>query len=331
MRSIFIGLCAVLGSLVFAFPASPQQATVSTPYQSTGDSFFENMGTSWGLSGPNWSFSFGGSPMQAAPQFGGFDPSGGANFGFGGRSGGVGGFFNGNWSQGSRRSFTSQTPSVTLQNGMPGGIFDTSQSPFVMGYVPVVGGFPTVGALTPVQPPMSPGMASTPGASGAGRDAVVNALRQDRAERNLNERIRTASAARTEVARREAPAPPNVEPRKAADDLVLLGSDPPPPQAVTGAAIARDEPARKLAAARASSAGQPAPSVAEARRLHAAEQAKQDAEAEVYVELGRSAEAKGKPNVAKVYYQMAARRASGKLRDQVLARLDALGASPNAP
>ena len=96
MRSISIGLYALLGLLVFASPAFPQQVTVSTPYQSTGDSFFENMGTSWGLNGPNWSFSFGGSPMQAAPQFGGFDPSAGANFGFAGGSGGVGGFFGGN-------------------------------------------------------------------------------------------------------------------------------------------------------------------------------------------------------------------------------------------
>ena len=320
MRSISIGLPrALLGLLLFAFPASSQQVTVSTPYQSLNDSFFENMGTSWGLSGPNWNFSFGGSPMQAAPHFGGFDPSAGANFGFGGGSGGVGGYFGGTWSQGNRRSFTSQTPSVTLQNGMPGGIFDTSQSPFVISYVPVVGGFPTVGALTPVQP-MPPGMAATPGASGTGRDAVVNALGQDRAQRRLQERLAGATAAEAEVARREAP-----------DDLVLGGSPPSRSEPAPGAAVAHDEPTRKLAAARASSAGRPAPSVAEARRLHAAEQAKQDAEAEVYVELGRNAEAKGKPSVAKVYYQMAARRASGALRDQVLTRLDALKASPNAP
>ena len=64
--------------------------------------------------------------------------------------------------------------------------------------------------------------------------------------------------------------------------------------------------------------------MAEARRLHAAEQAAQDGEALKYVERGRTAEAKGKPNVAKVYYQMAADRASGKLREQILARLDSL-------
>jgi len=121
-----------------------QQVTVSTPYHSLSDSYYENMGTSWGLSGPNWSFRFGGSPTQAAPQFGGFDPNAGANFGLQRQSGGNRGFFNGNWSSGYRQSFVSQTPSVTLTNGVPGFIADASQSPFVISYVPIVG-FPPPG------------------------------------------------------------------------------------------------------------------------------------------------------------------------------------------
>ena len=64
--------------------------------------------------------------------------------------------------------------------------------------------------------------------------------------------------------------------------------------------------------------------MADARRLYAAEQAEEHGEALLYVERARNAEAKGKPNVAKVYYQMAAQRASGQLREQVLARLNAL-------
>jgi hypothetical protein len=49
-------------------------------------------------------------------------------------------------------------------------------------------------------------------------------------------------------------------------------------------------------------------------------------EAEQYFERARQAEADGKPNVAKVYYQMVVRRAgAGDLKDQALARLDALG------
>ena len=89
-------------------------------------------------------------------------------------------------------------------------------------------------------------------------------------------------------------------------------------------AVQVDPSAQKLAAAQSSSAGRAVPSVAEARRQYAAEQAKQHGEALAYLERARNAEATGKPNVAKVYYQMAARRASGKLREQITARLEAL-------
>ena len=47
-------------------------------------------------------------------------------------------------------------------------------------------------------------------------------------------------------------------------------------------------------------------------------------EADDYFARGQQAEADGKPNVAKIYYQMAARRANGELKQQVLARLDAV-------
>lgn len=326
MRSIYAGLpLAALCCLTFlASGTAAQQVTVSTPYNSVSEGFFENTGTSWGLSGRNWSFSFGGSPLQAAPQFGGFDPTAGANFGLGWRSGGVNGYFNGNWSQGCRRSMVSQVPSVTLQNGVPGFIADASQTPFVISYIPVVGGYAPVASFNPMQA-MPPSTAASPGASGVGRDAVVNALRQHRAERDRRELIEDGPLAEAEAARMNRPAAANVQPRGAPDALTLIGSSPPPGEAAGNAA---DGPARKLAAARASSAGRAAPSVADARRLYAAEKAEQDGEAMVYVERGRNAEAKGKPNVAKVYYRMAANRASGQLREQVLAQLEALDASP---
>jgi len=326
MRSIDAGLpLAALCCVMFlAGRAAAQQVTVSTPYNSVSEGFFENMGTSWGLSGRNWSFSFGGSPWQAAPPFGGFDPSAGANSGLGWRSGGAGGYFNGNWSQGCRRSMVSQVPSVTLQNGVPGFIADASQTPFVISYIPVVGGYVPVASFNPMQA-MPPSTAASPGASGIGRDAVVNALRQHRAERDRRERIEDGAPAKAEAARMNRPAAANVQPRSGPDDLTLIGSAPPPREAAGNAA---DEPARKLSAAQASSAGRAVPSVAEARRLYAAEKTEQDGEALVYLERGRNAEAKGKPNVAKVYYRMAANRASGKLREQVLEQLEALEASP---
>ncbi len=45
-------------------------------------------------------------------------------------------------------------------------------------------------------------------------------------------------------------------------------------------------------------------------------------EADSFFARGQQAEADGKPNVAKIYYQMAIRRATGDLKQQVQARLD---------
>jgi len=256
-----------------------QQVTVSTPYHSVGESFFEHMGTTWGLRGKNWFFNFG-APYAAAPPFGGFDPSAGGNLGFGFQQGGVNGFFGGNFSQGLRRSFVSRTPSVTLGNGLPGYVSDSSWSPFVISYVPVVGGFPTLGAVHPVPPP--PARAGP--SSLADNPAVV--------------RTRTGQDGLTSTGGRKGSA--------TAGDVLL------------------DESARKLAAARASSAGRPAVSVDQARRLYAREQLEQRREVLVYLERARGAENAGKANVARVYYQMAYRRASGGLRDQIRTRLKAL-------
>jgi len=323
MRSLYVGLpLGALACWLFLAAGVPaQQVTVSTPYHAISEGFFENMGTSWGLGGRNWSFSFGGSPTQAAPQFGGFDPSAGANFGFGRRTGGINGWFNANWSQGSRRSFVSQTPSITLTNGYPGYVGNASLSPFVVSYVPVVGTFPRVGPPGLVPPAMMP----SPGASGVGRDAVLNALQSVQADAAERERMQNASEAEAEAARMNRPAQPNVPPH-GVNDLNLIGPGTPLAQA----AEPTDDPTRKLAAARSSSAGRPAPSVAEARRLHAAEQAAKDEEALKYIELARNAEANGKPNVAKVYYQNAARGATGELREQILGRIQALNSAADS-
>ncbi|HUT94624.1 MAG TPA: hypothetical protein VMY37_34530 [Thermoguttaceae bacterium] len=320
MRSLYVGLPlgALACWLVLAAEVPAQQVTVSTPYHSISEGFFENMGTSWGLGGRNWFFSFGGSPTQAAPQFGGFDPSAGANFGFSRRSGGINGWFNGNWSQGCRRSFVSQTPSITLTNGYPGYMADASVTPFVVSYVPVVGGFPRVGPPGPVPPAMVP----SPGSSGVGRDAVLNALQSVRADAAERNRMQNASDAEAEAARMNRPAQPNVlGGAVGSSNRALLGKPAVPPS---------DAPTRELVAARGSSAGRPAPSVAEARRLHAAEQAAENEAALKYVELARNAEAAGKPNVAKVYYQNAARGATGELREQILGRIQTLDSPPES-
>jgi hypothetical protein len=66
-------------------------------------------------------------------------------------------------------------------------------------------------------------------------------------------------------------------------------------------------------------------SVADARAEREKQQAARQDEAANFFARGRQAEAEGKRNVARIYYQMAARSASGELKQQVLARLAALG------
>jgi hypothetical protein len=74
----------------------------------------------------------------------------------------------------------------------------------------------------------------------------------------------------------------------------------------------------------ATAEAEPPLSVADVQAKRSAQQASRADEAASYFERGRQAEADGKLNVAKIYYQMAARRASGDLKDRVAARLEAL-------
>ncbi|HUT08874.1 MAG TPA: hypothetical protein VMY42_00115 [Thermoguttaceae bacterium] len=80
----------------------------------------------------------------------------------------------------------------------------------------------------------------------------------------------------------------------------------------------------------ASSAVEPPMSVAEAQARRISEQAARGEEADDFFQRARQAETDGKANVAKIYYQMAARRATGELKEQVLARLDVIGRAETA-
>jgi hypothetical protein len=274
-------VCGMLWLL--AVQAVAQQTTVATPYQVVGESFFERIGAHWGLRGPGWAFSMGG-PNMAVPPVGRFDPSAGANLGFAFGRSGRGGFCNLSAAQGSRRSFTSQTPMVTSLNGLPGFFSDSSLSPFVISYYPVVGGFPALGVMQPagfLQP--SPSRPAWLSAASLGSFSVPRAKRPD-------------------------------------DRLSADGTTSSAPAIGAGGA----------SEAWTSSAGRAAPSVAEARRLHDADVAARTTEAAVWLRRGRKAEASGKPAVAKIYYQMAARRASGELKDEVLACIEALKTTSRA-
>jgi general secretion pathway protein D len=76
----------------------------------------------------------------AVPQFGGFDASAGAQLGFAILSD-IEAFFFISAAQGDRRSNVMQAPKVTLFNGQQAMIADSSQSPFVISVIPVVGDF----------------------------------------------------------------------------------------------------------------------------------------------------------------------------------------------
>jgi general secretion pathway protein D len=76
----------------------------------------------------------------AVPQFGGFDAQAGAQLGFAIISD-IEAFFFINAAQGDRRTNVLQAPKVTLFNGQQAFVSDTSQSPFVISVIPVVGDF----------------------------------------------------------------------------------------------------------------------------------------------------------------------------------------------
>lgn len=76
----------------------------------------------------------------AVPQFGGFTPESGMQMGFAILSE-IEAFFFINAAQGDRRSNVLQAPKVTLFNGQMAFVSDTSNSPFVISVVPVVGDF----------------------------------------------------------------------------------------------------------------------------------------------------------------------------------------------
>ncbi len=316
--SIAAGVLIALVALVV--PAQAQQVSVATPFHSGGDSFFESNSINWSgqynfldsssnhaYRGQGITFSYGGGAL-ARPQFGSPDPSAGLSTAFAllGKNGQIN--FNLNFSQGYKQSLVTQTPSVTLMNGQTGYVSDTSQTPFVISVVPVVGAFPTT---TPQE------LQEISGLEPSGIDPRVQALLQVHADAQ-------AQAARAEAG--GPPLPQQPQPNKLAPRQNAKPAPDPLPAAPEPAAAA----SQRLDAAQESTAGRPAPSVAEARRLHQQELAKGNGEMEAVMERARALEEDGKPNVAKIYYQQVAKHASGELQQQARAKLYELQ-SPGKP
>jgi len=340
MRAVkTLAVVGALGIWVFAPGGAPaQQVTIGTPYNNLTDGFFENLGTSWGVSGKNFSFQQGGGPTHAAPAFGGFDPSAGLSGGWATNGNGLSSFFNFNYSQGYRQNFVSQTPMVTLMNGQQAFFSDTSQSPFVIGQIPVVGGFPVMaygypGGAGPAYPMYSPGQVMP--VTNPYNPRVQQLVEQQEAQRRREaQRRKLLERAARKVGRFDPDqAPPRRNPEPPPQDAALGGEgdldlNGEPGGAGAAPPAARNaSPAERLAEAQESSAGRPVPSVAEARRLHQLEQGGQNGEAAALFERGRTAEDEGKPGVAKIYYGMALKQAAGPLREQIQARLDALNSA----
>jgi hypothetical protein len=122
-------------------------ANISVPLNQTGDSFYEQFGVNFGFHVGNFFFEQNGG---TAPPLGGFTPGAGLNTGFNIHApGGFDGHFNITAGQGAQTSLVSQAVTTTVPNGVPGFVSDTSQTPFVMGVVPVVGD--ADGGISPVR------------------------------------------------------------------------------------------------------------------------------------------------------------------------------------
>ncbi|MBW3600960.1 MAG: hypothetical protein KY475_27305, partial [Planctomycetes bacterium] len=108
MARVLVALIALTVCLA-AGEAFGQYSAIATPFGNASDSFSENIGIGWGVSGRNFFFNNGGLG-GAVPPFGGHDPGADANFGFNTRAGGLNFSFNLRAGQGNSRSFTSETP-----------------------------------------------------------------------------------------------------------------------------------------------------------------------------------------------------------------------------
>ena len=275
-----------------------QQVQLTSPYQTMSDSFYENFGfggINMGRSGPGGGWYFNTGPAGSTPpQFGGYDPGADARFGM--RFGGPLGFgFNMLAGQGSSRSNTVTAPTIVMPNGGSGSLFSGSIRPFVTGVVPIVGNAPAV-PMMPIAPQYS-----------------VSPLAQRLAQ--LQQQPATQAGAGAD----RDPVPVAPPPRPAADDAG--------PLVIKGGQVQGDPEAGRPAAAAASgdsTANHGDLSVAEIRRQQAAEEAARLEEIQVRIEKAKGLEEAGKPGQAKIYYQQAATRADGELKQQLLDKIRSL-------
>lgn len=316
--AVAVALLPLLPSPVWA-----QQVTSTVPGYRVGDSFHELFGLHWGfrMGGPGGGVFFdNGGFGGAAPAFGGFDPNSAARFGFA-RGGTNGGFFlDFIASQGSNRSIVSQSPILTLPNGGAGAFYNSTLTPFVTGWVPVVGQNPLEERLSRLRQ----------GDRGGPRDSDAAPV------------VRQTADEHSDDAENEQPVPPvkrEEDVAKADDAEANTGK-----QATRSTKVYRPESLKLgqsnreadsrvaseggasgggggVGAPTSSTAAKGDLSVAEIRRRQARELAERNDEVEQLMAKGREAESQGKGGVARIYYQQASRLATGERLQELAAKL----------
>jgi len=271
--------------LMVSASAFAQQATVGVGMRNVGDGFAENMGVGFGFRTPNAAFTNGG----MAPAVGGLNPGAGATLGFGFGGSGFNGFLNLAAAQASSRSNSSSAMSLTVPNGGTGFIADVVQEPFVVSYVPVVGGFVN-GSI----PQYGTSSLAPMGGNGTLFDERLARIRET-GGLNLSGNIASSSGALTDRA----------EPKNA------------------GVAVA----GKHDAIAVKSSAARPIASIAEIRRQQVEEDRAIAKEVQSLLDQGRKAQDAGNIKLARAYFRQAIPRATGDLKVQAQEALRSLGDS----
>ena len=147
-HSGWLALACLISGLAIPAAAPAQLVQVGSPLLGYGYSSYQNfgLGFSWMSPGGNLHFSQNGLG-SAIPPFGGYDPNASARLGFG-NFGPGGGFRLGlEFGQGSTRTITSVAPSLMVQNGGGGSLVSGVWTPFVTGWIPVVGDAPGPASL----------------------------------------------------------------------------------------------------------------------------------------------------------------------------------------
>jgi len=303
-------LTAVVVMLAGAAPAAAQYSTIENRFSSLNDSFYERMGVGFGFNingslpggggsgvvgigpggqpNPNGAIQFGqGGFNTAIPPFGGFNANAGGQGGFAIRGGPGTAFFNFDFAQGSNRTNVTQSPVVTVPNGVTGFVSDATMRPFVISLIPVVGsgGY---GYVNPYGQPLGYSGGFGGQLPGGGPSTV--------------QRFLGSGGGAGLGGNGGAPVEPEVRrPRRPVDPVD-----------------------RKIAAAQSSTAGRPAASVASIRRQHSDADAELQRQALSYLQRGNKAESAGELGLARLYYRNALKTATGPLRQQVQRRLDAV-------